>query len=73
MMRRVAAETKAEIIRLRAHADTLRAATAKLKAEPEPEVAKIKMLQVTLATVEKQIEDDEATLRDLEDVIRENC
>ena len=73
MMRRVAAETRAEIKRLKDHADALRTLIEKLKAEPQPDQAKIKMLQATLTTVEKQIEDNEASLRDLEDVIRENC
>ena len=56
MMRRVAAESRAEIKRLQDLANGLRTSIAKLKAEPEPDLAKIKMLQATLTTVEKQIE-----------------
>ena len=48
MMRRVAAETRAEIKRLKDHADALRTLIQKLKAEPEPDEAKIKLLQPTL-------------------------
>ena len=69
----MAAGTKAEIKRLKDHADALRTSIEKLKAEPQPDQAKIKMLQATLTTVEKQIEDNETSLRDLDDVIRENC
>ena len=72
MMRRVAAETRTEIKRLQARATGLRTSIAKLKAEPDPDVAKIKMLHATLATVEQQIETTRQRCGTSK-IIRENC
>ena len=73
MMRRIARETRDEIDRLNRRAGELGDTIDQLKAEPNPDEGKIKMLEQTLASVEKQIEDNRFSLENIEIDISQNC
>ncbi|MCX5380446.1 hypothetical protein [Streptomyces sp. NBC_00091] len=73
LMKRLAKELKASIRATEKHADEVSRRIAELEAQPDPDEQQIGALKQTLEVLTKKIEEERASLSDLESVISENC
>ncbi|MFF4104420.1 ferritin-like domain-containing protein [Streptomyces sp. NPDC001903] len=73
LMKRLAKELKASIAKTQEHASEVANRITELEAQANPDQSQISALKQTLEVLRKKIEEERASLSELEDVISENC
>ncbi|MFE2107474.1 hypothetical protein ACFXAF_16585 [Kitasatospora sp. NPDC059463] len=73
LLKRTARDLKKDIDRSVQRAAEIRARITALQAQADPDQAQIDTLRQALEVLEKKIEDERASLSNLNDVISENC
>ncbi|ATZ29186.1 ferritin-like domain-containing protein [Streptomyces lavendulae] len=73
LMKRLAKDLKLSIAKTQEHADQVASRIAELEAQANPDQSQISALKQALEVLRKKIEDERASLSELEDVISENC
>ncbi|MFE2480752.1 hypothetical protein [Streptomyces sp. NPDC059389] len=73
LMKRLAKELKASIAKTQEHATEVASRITGLEAQAHPDQSQISALKQTLEVLRKKVEEERASLSELEDVITENC
>ncbi|MCC0093476.1 hypothetical protein K7B10_01420 [Streptomyces flavotricini] len=73
LMKRLAKELKVSIAKTQEHAAEVASRITELEAQANPDQSQISALKQTLEVLRKKVEEERASLSELEDVISENC